>query len=233
MTPILLLLIIAIVSLLIIRVGTMALVMTGLSQDAAGFQALSAYFGVGFTTHESEMVVNHPVRRKIIRDLIVLGNIGLTGVLATVIVTAVTTDLTQTNWWKKILVLLGGLALVAVIAQLGFVRRTVDWSIRTSLKRSSLVKITDYDTLLRLAAGYSIAEITIDPDHPIAGKTLAETRLRSAGVVVLGIARADGEYIGAPHGDARVLIGDTLTIYARDEVVQAFNVGTLKLDAAA
>lgn len=169
MTPILLLLIITIVSFLIIRVGAMALVMTGLSHDAASFQALSAYFGVGFTTRESEMVVNHPVRRKIIRDLIVMGNVGLTSVLATVIVTAVTTDISQANWWKKIIVLVCGLAVLAFVAQMKIVRRAIDWSIRYSLKRSSLVKITDYETLLRLAAGYTVAEISIEPDHPIAG----------------------------------------------------------------
>ncbi len=40
--------------------------MTGLSWDAASFQSYSAFFGVGFTTREAELVVNHPIRRRII-----------------------------------------------------------------------------------------------------------------------------------------------------------------------
>jgi len=87
MTAIATLLVIAAFSLLAIRVATMALVMTGLSSDTASFQCYSAFFGVGFTTREAELVVNHPVRRRIIRDLILAGNIGLTSSLATLVAT--------------------------------------------------------------------------------------------------------------------------------------------------
>ena len=46
-----------------VRMGTLALQRTGLSREAATFQAQSAFMGVGFTTSESESLVNHPVRR--------------------------------------------------------------------------------------------------------------------------------------------------------------------------
>ena len=64
--PVIALLVIALVSLLAVRVAATALMMTGLSWDTASFQAYSAFFGVGFTTKEAELVVNHPVRRRII-----------------------------------------------------------------------------------------------------------------------------------------------------------------------
>ncbi len=49
-------------SLIITRIAAMALMATGLSRDAARFQARSAFTGSGFTTRESESVVNHPVQ---------------------------------------------------------------------------------------------------------------------------------------------------------------------------
>jgi hypothetical protein len=58
------LLTVLVLSLLITRVATVALTMTGLSQEAARFQARSAFTGTGFTTKEAEDVVNHPVRRR-------------------------------------------------------------------------------------------------------------------------------------------------------------------------
>lgn len=79
--------VITVLSLLVIRVGATALMMTGLGWDTASFQSYSAFFGADFTTKEAEMVVNHPVRRRIIRDLIFAGNIGLTSGLVTLIVT--------------------------------------------------------------------------------------------------------------------------------------------------
>ena len=87
MGPLIALLAIVTVSLLIVRIGTTALMMTGLGRDTSSFQSYSAFFGVGFTTEEAENVVNHPVRRRIIRDLILFGNVGLTSALATIIIT--------------------------------------------------------------------------------------------------------------------------------------------------
>lgn len=92
MTAIITLIVIALFSWLAIKVATTALMMTGLSFDTASFQSYSAFFGVGFTTKEAELVVNHPVRRRIIRDLILIGNIGLTSALATMVATFVQGD---------------------------------------------------------------------------------------------------------------------------------------------
>src|SRR3954470_7120871 len=65
------------ISVIVTRVGATALVLTGLASDAARFQARSAFLGVGFTTTESEAIVNHPVRRRIASGLIVAGNVGI------------------------------------------------------------------------------------------------------------------------------------------------------------
>ena len=57
---ILTLFIIIFMSLLVMRIATMALMLTGLSRESARFQARSAYTGVGFTTTESESIAGHP-----------------------------------------------------------------------------------------------------------------------------------------------------------------------------
>lgn len=87
MGSLLALLAIVFISLLVVRIGTNALMLTGMSLTASRFQASSAFFGVGFTTSEAEMVVGHEVRRRIILHLIIAGNIGLTSAMATLIVT--------------------------------------------------------------------------------------------------------------------------------------------------
>lgn len=232
MTPIIALLIITTVSLLIIRVGALALTMTGLSQDAASFQALSAFFGVGFTTRESELVVNHPVRRKIIRDLIIAGNIGLTTVLATVVVSAISMEHDQISWLRKAGILLGGLVVLWGMTKLSLVRRVVDWTIQLALRNAGVVRALDYDMLLRVAEGYSVAEIELVKGNPLIGRTLGQTRLRQHGVVVLGITRDhDGDasvgYIGVPNGETMLKLGDVLSVYGRDQAVRSMAKGEL------
>ena len=72
-----------VISLLIVRAGAIALMMTGMSFDKAKFQALSAFSGTGFTTHEAERVVNNARRRKIVSWLMILGNAGIVTVIVT------------------------------------------------------------------------------------------------------------------------------------------------------
>lgn len=60
------LLVLVATSLAVIHVATLVLVATGLSRTVARFQAPSALSGAGFTTSESEQVVGHPLRRRVI-----------------------------------------------------------------------------------------------------------------------------------------------------------------------
>jgi hypothetical protein len=67
------LLVIIALSIIVVRIGSIALELTGVSSEIASFQAQSAFSGVGFTTTESETIVTHPVRRRIIKILILWG----------------------------------------------------------------------------------------------------------------------------------------------------------------
>ncbi len=82
MLPILSLLLIVVLSILITRIATIALIHTGLSRESARFQARSVFTGAGFTTTESENVVRHPVRRRIVMLLMLLGNAGIVTAVA-------------------------------------------------------------------------------------------------------------------------------------------------------
>lgn len=47
------------ISAVVVRVGAVALEMTGLDKDKASFQALSCFSGTGFTTREAELIAGH------------------------------------------------------------------------------------------------------------------------------------------------------------------------------
>src|SRR6056297_2200984 len=92
MGPLISLIVILTLSVLITKIATEALVHTGLSKQAAKFQARSAFTGVGFTTGEAENVVNHPVRRKIILSLMLIGNVGIISAIASLMLTFIDTS---------------------------------------------------------------------------------------------------------------------------------------------
>ena len=194
------LLLIVTIALLVVRVEATSLMMTGLSWDTANFQAYSAVFGVGFTTREAEMVVNHPVRRRIIRHLILAGNIGLTSALATVVVTFVQTR-EPAEVMGMVGLVLAGIIVLVLLGKLDVMRWLLDPLIRRALAKSGAVRALDYELLLRVQSGYCISEVEIFNDHLLAGKALGDSRPADLGLIVLGITRTDGTFIGAPNRD--------------------------------
>ncbi len=220
--PIIALLVIAVVSLFVVRIGATALMMTGLSREVADFQAVSCFFGVGFTTVEAEMIVTHPVRRRIATHLIILGNLGITGALGALIVTMLQSD---TDWLDRLLGLQQhsmGVRLLAVatilagvffVYRMGFVRTLIERSIRYTLERAGVVRAMDYETLLRAREGYAVSEFEIDPGHPFIGRTLEDLALGKRGVLVLNVLHDSGEFEGAPSRFTTVREGDILTVY--------------------
>ena len=220
MGPLLALLTIVFVSLLIVRVGTNALVLTGMSLSAARFQAASAFFGVGFTTAEAEMVVGHRVRRRIILHLIIAGNIGLTSALATLIVTFVgKTDQGASGLFSVIGIVLLTILVLYVLASTSYIRRPMDALMRYSLERAGVARALDYELLLNVEHGYCVSDFKIGVKHPFEGKALYESRPNDQGIVVLGITKPNGTFLGTPGKDVVLEAGDTLMVYGSEEAV--------------
>lgn len=218
--PVIALFVIALVSLLVVRVGSTALMMTGISWDTASFQAYSAFFGVGFTTKEAELVVNHPVRRRIIRDLILAGNVGLTSALATLIVTLLQSS-SGDNTMLMFGWLIGGLLVMLFISRLTWFQKVLDHIIQRTLERTGMVRALDYELLLRIQHGYVVSEIEVSPDTFLVGRTLRESRPWDRGVVILAIKRDGKTHSGIPARDDMIQAGDVLTAYGKESAIQS------------
>jgi hypothetical protein len=215
MASVITLFVIAVVSLIAVRVGATALMMTGLSWDTASFQSYSAFFGVGFTTKEAEMVVNHPVRRRIIRDLILAGNVGLTSALAALVVSMMQTE-KSSHMLMMVLGVSVAVALLLTLSRVGWLQRLLDRVIHRALEHAGMVRALDYELLLRIQHGYVVSEIEVLPDPLLAGRTLRESRPWDLGVVILAIKRDGETRRGIPSRDDLIEPGDVLTAYGKE-----------------
>jgi hypothetical protein len=222
MIALLSLLSVLVISIVVVRVATVALTLTGLSQELARFQARSALTGAGFTTSESENVVSHPVRRRIIMTLMVLGNAGIITVVSSLILSFVNRDPTRGlsgALWFRILILIVGLSVLWWIAHSRWIDRWMSRWITRALKRWTDLEIRDYAGLLRLAGEYAVVELEIESGDWLAEESLQALRLADEGVLVLGIERPDGVYIGAPRGESRLVPRDRILLYGRQDVL--------------
>ena len=206
--------IIAVISLIVVKVGTVSLVMTGLSHDIARFQAQSAFSGVGFTTQESELVVKHPVRRRIIRTLILLGNIGLSSAVASLIISFVGVEGTSQGLERLALILVILLTLF-LVSRSKLIDRYLEKVIKQALVKWTSLSLYDYEHLLAIESGYSISNLLVEEGDWLEGKTLKDLRLNEEGILVLGIRRGS-RYVGAPLADIKIQPGDVLTCYGKE-----------------
>lgn len=221
---------IAIISFLIIisltvvvtRVAAIALIHTGLSKDSARFQARSAFTGVGFTTRESENIVNHPFRRKILYTLMFLGSAGIISALSSLILSLISID--QRGLFSiEMLVLTTGLFALMILIQSKWVEKHLARFIDRALNKYTNIEIKDYDSLLHLSGNYRVSELKVEHDDWLTDKTLAELKLRDEGVVVLGIHRENGDYIGGPGGQTKICTEDTLVIYGQASLLESLD----------
>ena len=66
----------------------------------------------------------------------------------------------------------------------------------------------------------TVREVTVDENAWLADKQVKECRLHDEGVLILGIYRADGHYVGAPLADTRMYAGDVLILYGRSSTLK-------------
>ncbi|MEM6611246.1 MAG: TrkA C-terminal domain-containing protein [Cyanobacteria bacterium P01_C01_bin.72] len=199
-------------SLLVTRIATEALTLTGLSRTSARFQARSAFTGTGFATSESEAIVKHPVRRRIIMWLMFLGNAGFITVISSLVLTFVSTS-SPRDGLSRLVYLLIGIAILWILATNRAFNRILTRLVRRALHRWTDIDLRDYARLLHLKGKYQVTEIAVSDDNWLANRTLKELRLTDEGITILGIERKDRVYIGAPHGDTCIYRGDNLIIY--------------------
>lgn len=208
------LLIVVAITMLITRLASMALVLTGMSAEAARFQARSALAGVGFTTREAEQVVNHPVRRRIIMLLMMTGSISVPTVIAALGVSLFTT-LQREQWWWPALALAVGLLVLFAFARSRWIETHLNRLMGWALVRWTNLDVRDYVSLLQLQNGFAVTEMIVDPGDWLDGRTLQNANLSHEGILVLGIQREGGEYIGTPGAMDVIQAGDTLVLYGQ------------------
>lgn len=98
--------------------ATVLLEATGPERRKARLQALSAIVGCGFTTGESESIVNHPRRRSIIFWLMVLDNTVVFGLIVVLITAAGPAE--RPSWF--FFTALGGVMALIIAGHLGLFR---------------------------------------------------------------------------------------------------------------
>lgn len=213
------LLVTLVLSLLVQRIGATALTLTGLSSESAKFQARSAFCGVGFTTDEADMITGHPVRRRIVYTMMLLGNIGLATVTASTIASVLQAN-SEPDFSVQMIrigILAGGLTILWLIATNQWFEKQHTRLIAWALKKFTKLDVSDYVSIMNLQDGFSVVEFSVESQDWLNNKSLRELKLTKEGILILGIRRQDNTFLGTPRADTKTTEGDILVLYGPTE----------------
>lgn len=92
----------AVIIALVIEIGVILFHMTGLEKEIARYQVISMLTGTRFTTQESALIIDHPIRRRISSGLILFGYFSLA-----VIISSIATILSNDLRIELLLIIIG------------------------------------------------------------------------------------------------------------------------------
>jgi hypothetical protein len=202
------------ISYLVVRIGAIALEMTGMERSRARFQALSAFSGTGFTTKEAELVVNHPRRRKIVTYLMILGNAGIVSVIATFVL-----SLRQAGTFRpslNLVIIAASLFVLYRIASHQKLAKRLTQKIRETLREKLHFEKVRVEELLHQSDGYGIASILVGRRSKVAGLTLTKSGFKERDLMILSVERDEG-VISVPKAQTKIMVGDRLICYGKLE----------------
>jgi len=198
------------VSFLVVRAGAVALTMTGMDLKKARFQSLSAFSGTGFTTRESELIVNNPRRRQIVTWLIILGNAGI----VTVIVSATSSVVTSQGYQLPISVVaivVGAFIIYRLISKTGLGRYWESF-IQRRLIKSRVFEEGTIEDLVHVAEDYGLVQATVSTNSNLIGRALVDINSDENPFWIVGIKRGK-EWISLPQSTEIIETGDKLVVY--------------------
>lgn len=197
----------------VIEINTSIFETTGLERQVARFQVISMLTGTGFTTGESELIIDHPVRRRLGAFLILFGAFSLA-----VIISAISNLLADTFYTMEITYIAGGLLVLLFILRTPGIQNFLSEKMKGELKETyELADLPIRDVLL-MDDEDEVREISIKNDSPFKDKTFDEVVSHKDDIILLFIKRGDVNIRRKSH-ETKLEPGDRLVLYGNNPLI--------------
>jgi hypothetical protein len=195
----------------VIEINVLLFTLTGLKKEVARFQVISMFTATGFTTGESELILEHPIRRRLSTFLILFGVFSLAVVISTI--TNILSDEFRSIELGIITLVLIGLYLLLSIPKLkdklhelfdAHLHKKYDLS---DLPIRDVMYFDDKDV---------IQEVPIHKGSSVIGKALMDVIPKDEDLLILFIKRGN-ETIRKEGYSTEVQEGDLLYLYGNED----------------
>jgi hypothetical protein len=203
--------------LLVIEIAVVLMRSTGLKYDIARFQVISLLTSTGFTTRESELILGHPVRRRLGMFLILFGVFSFA-----VIISSISSFLAPNLRISYLSAIPVGLALLLLVLKLPKMQPLLINKFNLPLERKFEIDELPINDVLLHGEEDVFLDIPIGPESPLVGHTLDISLQGDSDINVLFIGRGT-ETIRKDRLRTKLASGDILYIYGdKKEIDRVF-----------
>ena len=150
--------------------------------------------------------------------LMLAGSAGIVAVIASVVLAATQQD-EDFSAIGRVAIVCGSIVLIWWASRTRWVDERITRLATAGLRRWTHLEVHDYAGLLHVGGEYVVNELQVEADSWVAGRDHGSLSLRDEGIIVLGIERVDGSYLGVPTSDTGIEAGDVLVLYSRSESI--------------
>ncbi|MBT2637750.1 MULTISPECIES: TrkA C-terminal domain-containing protein [unclassified Bacillus (in: firmicutes)] len=198
----------------VIEINTSIFVATGLDRKIARFQVISMLTGTGFTTGESELIIDHPVRRKLGAFLILFGAFSLA-----VIISAISKLLSDSFYTMEIAYVAVGLLALLFILKAPTVQKKIGQKMKSELKENYELADLPISDVLLMDDDDEVREIALKEDSRYADRTFDEIVDKEDDVMLLFIKRGAINIRNKAY-DTKLEPGDKLILYGNNPRIE-------------
>ena len=208
--------------LIVIEINTILFTFTGLKKNIARFQVISMLTGTGFTTGESELIIDHPIRRRLGAFLILFGAFSLA-----VIISAISSILSDEFFTMKIGYVAGTLVLFLFVLKVRKVKNKLTVLFEHELERNFDLQDMTIKDVFFTEENDSIVEVPLHGSSTMIGGKLIEKLNSEEDINVLSIKRGE-IIIRKKRLNTELQAGDFILMLGDKEVIKRIFKAELK-----
>jgi hypothetical protein len=215
--------------LVIVEIFTVLFRLTGLREDKARFQAISLMTNSGYTSKESELIMNSSIRKNLATMMMLFGYIFAVSGVSLLVNLFIRAGEAQFNWLTLLYSLLFLLIIIAITRSKWLIRH-FDRLVEYLAQRKDDGLFCNNIRILEMIHDKLIAEIMITRlPSEIAGKNLKETNFSSTYMLNVLLIKRGSQIIDHVTPRDELKKGDRVLIYgSKKHIIELFKENALK-----
>lgn len=198
----------------VIEISVILFNLTGLEASVSRYQVISMLTNTGFTTDEAQLIIDHPVRRRLSMFLILFGAFSLA-----VVISSITNILSGDLRLKELMVINVVLLVILMTGKTPFIRERLKKKLNSEMEKKLEISELPIKDALYLDEADLVTDVVIEKNSKFVGIKAADLVERDEDISILFIKRGKVN-IRNKLDEEKIQEGDQLFIYGNQKEIE-------------